>query len=36
MKFIENEDDPHIVVIVCGGNMVSIDYLQEWKQQFNL
>ena len=29
-------NDGAVVVVVCGGNMTTIDLFDEWRQQFNL
>jgi len=32
MEVLKNVKDPVVLVIVCGGNMVSLDKLKEWKE----
>jgi len=33
IEIVSKERDPVVLVIVCGGNMVSVEKLKEWKDQ---
>ena len=32
LEILRGKENPVVVVIVCGGNMVSLDKLKEWKE----
>jgi hypothetical protein len=35
-EILKGKTSPTILLIVCGGNAVSVQMLQDWKQQFNI
>ena len=35
-EVLKGKKNPTILMIVCGGNAVSLQMLQDWKQQFNV
>jgi len=34
LEILKKEKEPVILVVVCGGNMVSLEKLKEWKEMF--
>jgi len=35
-KILDGKKDPIILVIVCGGSAVSLEFIEQWKKQFGL